>query len=90
MVYTNQKRLIADSIKELHSFAESIDLKKIWYRGRVKYPYYIIYPPLVTLALAHGAKLMTDKDFKTFKNQSNGIFKQRKISIKSIKENPLL
>lgn len=32
--------LLADSLDELHDFAQSIGLKKEWFQGHTKYPHY--------------------------------------------------
>ena len=63
MILTDGIHLISDeSLNELHEFAQSMGLKRCWYR-RGRHPHYDLTTSLkVQAAIAKGAKEVTPKD----------------------------
>lgn len=51
----NWCRLVADSINELHAFAEQLGLKREWFQDRTMYPHYDVTVKVKERALALGA-----------------------------------
>lgn len=47
--------LVADSINELHAFAEQLGLKRVWFQDRTMYPHYDVTVKVKKRALALGA-----------------------------------
>lgn len=47
--------LVADSINELHAFAEQLGLKREWFQDRTMYPHYDVTVNVKERALALGA-----------------------------------
>ena len=47
--------LVADSINELHTFAEQLGLKREWFQDRTMYPHYDVTVQVKERALALGA-----------------------------------
>lgn len=47
--------LLADSLDELHSFAQSIGLKREWFQGHTKYPHYDMNENRRKIAVKKGA-----------------------------------
>lgn len=47
--------LFADSLDELHSFAQSIGLKREWFQGHTKYPHYDMNENRRKIAVKKGA-----------------------------------
>lgn len=47
--------LLADSLDELHQFAQSIGLKKEWFQGHTKYPHYDMNENRRKIAVKKGA-----------------------------------
>lgn len=47
--------LVADSLEELHSFANEIGLKRDWFQRNASYPHYDITLKTRSIALAKGA-----------------------------------
>lgn len=47
--------LVADSIHELHAFAEQLGLKREWFQDRTMYPHYDVTVKVKERALALGA-----------------------------------
>lgn len=47
--------LVADSINELHTFAEQLGLKREWFQHRTMYPHYDVTVKVKERALALGA-----------------------------------
>jgi len=62
MVYTNGKYLIADSIKELHAFAQKIGLKRSWFQSTHIIPHYKVWGATLKKALKFGAKKIATKN----------------------------
>lgn len=62
MVYTDGVHLIADSVDELHTFAQKIGLKHSWFQNHPKHPHYDIFGVMYTRARKNGAKLIMDRD----------------------------
>lgn len=63
MVYTDNIHLIADTVEELHAFAQSIGLKRCWFENHRK-PHYD-FPKTLNhrqLAIQNGAILKTTKE----------------------------
>lgn len=63
LILTDGVHLISDeSIKELHEFAQSMGLKRCWYR-RGRHPHYdLTTSRKVQAAMTKGAKMVTSKD----------------------------
>ena len=53
--------LVADSLDELHAFAEDIGLKRQWFQASASYPHYDITLKTRSIALAKGAKIGSRK-----------------------------
>ena len=52
MIYTDKIHLVADSLKELHEFAESIGLKRCWFHGlRKGHPHYDLHGDILSKVL---------------------------------------
>jgi hypothetical protein len=47
--------LVADTIEELHTFAEVIGLRRSWYQDHIRHPHYDIFGYKVGVAIRHGA-----------------------------------
>jgi len=63
MVYTDNIHLVADSLSELHGFAEKIGLKRHYYHGvRKGHPHYDVLGKKKQLAIANGAIVITSKE----------------------------
>lgn len=48
-------------LDELHAFAEKIGLKRCWFQNHQSLPHYDITPNRRTVAVAYGAKEVTDR-----------------------------
>ncbi|AYG47263.1 DUF4031 domain-containing protein [Pseudomonas sp. Leaf58] len=48
--------LVADSLDELHSFADRLGLKRSWFQSKTLYPHYDVTKSVRSRALAMGAK----------------------------------
>lgn len=58
MIYTDNIHLVADSLEELHSFANSIGLKRHWFEGvRKGHPHYDIPKYLLDIILEKAIKV---------------------------------
>lgn len=55
--------LFADSVEELHEFAESLGLKREWFQDKKNFPHYDIIKSKKVLAIELGAK---EIDLKMF------------------------
>lgn len=55
MVYTDGIHLVADSLDELHEFADKIGLKREWFQDHPSHPHYDIFGAKVRLSLESGA-----------------------------------
>lgn len=55
--------MIADTVEELHQMADTIGVQRKWYQGppKTKNPHYDIALSKRTLAMANGAKEITQK-----------------------------
>lgn len=42
MTYTDGRHLVADSLKELHEFAQKMGLKREWFQDHPRHPHYDI------------------------------------------------
>jgi hypothetical protein len=68
MVYIDNKgkmgwsHLIADSILELHDFANKIGLKYVWFQSKPKKPHYDIKGMMRKRAIENGAKIVSSKE----------------------------
>ncbi len=58
MIYTDCTHLIADTIDELHDFAQSIGLKRGWFQPE-SYPHYDLFRGKVKRALSKGAIILS-------------------------------
>lgn len=54
--YPASCHLYADSVEELHRFAESLGLKRSWFQDRPRFPHYDLTASKRKLALKKGAK----------------------------------
>lgn len=57
MVYTDKIHLIADTLEELHKFANKIGMNKEWFQNHIRHPHYDIFGIMLT-------KTLNDKDVK--------------------------
>ena len=48
--------LTADTLSELHAFAQSVGIKRCWYHSSSRYPHYDITDPQRAAAIAAGAQ----------------------------------
>lgn len=48
--------LVADSLDELHSFADRLGLKRSWFQSKTLYPHYDVTKSVRSRALAMGAQ----------------------------------
>ena len=55
MLFRSWCHLLADSLDELHQFAQSIGLKKEWFQGHTKYPHYDMNENRRKIAVKKGA-----------------------------------
>lgn len=55
MVYTDKTMLVADTVEELHDFAQGIGISKEHYRDHDEYPHYEIWGYKVDKAFERGA-----------------------------------
>jgi len=62
MVYTDKTHLIADSLSELHSFAENIGLRREWFQNHRKPHYDIFSKTILKRAQILGVKIVTSKE----------------------------
>ena len=67
MVFTDGVHLVADSIDELHIFADKIGLKRSWFQNHPKHPHYDVFGIMYTRARKAGAKLVLDRDLVPIK-----------------------
>ena len=42
MIYTDRSHLVADTLQELHEFAEKVGLKRKWFQDHKDHPHYDI------------------------------------------------
>lgn len=49
--------LVADSVQELHTFADQLGLKRAWFQDRTMYPHYDVTVNVRVRALELGARL---------------------------------
>lgn len=71
MIYTDKIHLVADSVKELHEFAQRMKLEgKYW--ADLPYPHYDLNGPEIALVLKNGAKVLRPKQiFEISKKMKN-------------------
>lgn len=50
--------MTADSLEELHTFAENVGIKKHWFHRGSRYPHYDINADQHAMAIANGAMLI--------------------------------
>lgn len=62
MVYTDGVHLVADSLAELHEFADKILLKRCWFQNHHDHPHYDILGKKVKMALDAGAQRISSKE----------------------------
>lgn len=60
-VYTDGVHLVADTIEELHAFAESIGMKRKWFQNHRK-PHYDLLGRRAEIAYLKGAKKVTNRE----------------------------
>lgn len=58
MIFTDGTHLIADTLTELHEFAQSLGLKREWFQPK-SYPHYDLFRGKPKLALKGGAELLS-------------------------------
>lgn len=61
MVYTDGTLLVADTIDELHNFAQSIGMERSWFKQDPEYPYYEVWGYKLEQAMEKGAIKQTSK-----------------------------
>lgn len=62
-VYSDGVHLTADSLDELHKFANELNLKRKWFQGTKKHPHYDLTSDNVALrALLLGAKPVVSRE----------------------------
>jgi hypothetical protein len=54
--------MTADSLEELHAFAEEVGIKRCWFHRGSKYPHYDITGIQRDAAIAAGAKAVSDRE----------------------------
>ncbi len=65
MIYTDGIHLISDtSTEELHEFAEKIHLGGEWFNNKKEPRYDLFFPSNISSAKEHGAKVISDKEYK--------------------------
>lgn len=57
--------MVADTIEELHSFAESIGVKRCWYHSSSKYKHYDLNEDQRKVAVCSGAIEISSKELIT-------------------------
>lgn len=62
MVYTDKIHLIADTLEELHNFADSIGLKREYFQDHKRHPHYDIWGIMLSRAIEKGAIIVTSKN----------------------------
>jgi hypothetical protein len=63
MIYTDGTHLIADSIYELHRFAQKIRLKREWFQEHPIHPHYdLTTKRVLERAISKGAIVVTKKE----------------------------
>ena len=55
--------LMADTVEELHDFAQSIGLERRWFQSRVDFPHYDLSPDLRLRAVEAGAIELARREF---------------------------
>ncbi len=73
MVYTDRIHLMANSIDELHDFAQKIGLKKEWFQNHPKHPHYDLFGIKINLAIQKGAILLTSKEMIEKQKENKGV-----------------
>ena len=71
MIYYDGTHLVADSLAELHSFAEEVGIKRCWFQNHKKHPHYDCINKNKTLVLARKDVIIVDSRtiVKMFKGQ---------------------
>ncbi len=64
IVWRSKKRfhLCADSVSELHEFAQRAAINKCWFHRKSRYPHYDVTEPQREVALSLGATALTSRD----------------------------
>lgn len=73
--------LVADSLEELHRFATSLGLKRVWFQSQASLPHYDVTVEFRAIALTRGAK---EADRRTLISRG----KQLKVELQKTIENP--
>lgn len=69
MILTDGLHLVSDSsLDELHEFAASIGLKRCWYRRG----HYDLFGNKLSVAVAHGAKMVHPRDCANARRRTSG------------------
>lgn len=61
MIYTDGVHLVADSLDELHNFADKIGMKRSWFQYSKKHPHYDLLGSKKALAIKEGAINVTSR-----------------------------
>ena len=73
MVYSDGIHLVADTLKELHDFAQKIGMKKGWFQDRPDHPHYdIISKKFSEGALQAGARKVSTRQIVMLRRESKG------------------
>jgi hypothetical protein len=63
MIFTDGIHLVADNIDELHSFAQSLGLKKEWFQNNLRHPHYDLTTQRARKrAIKAGARVIGNKE----------------------------
>lgn len=72
MVYFDGIHLMADTLKELHTFAADCGLKREWFQDHKKHPHYDVWGGRnIRAVLRRGAKEVSSKDLVALSNKLN-------------------
>lgn len=78
--FTSGCHLFADSLEELHAFAASIGMKRIWFQSQARLPHYDLNARRRAQALELGAKEIDGREISKRIRAARGIQEKRSIS----------
>lgn len=65
--------MVADNLRELHVFAERMEIKRCWYENKKgKHPHYDVVQRQFSKAIENGAKLVTSREIVNFLKEHYG------------------
>ncbi len=62
MVYTDKIHLVADTLEELHQFADAIGLNRQWFQNHSRHPHYDLWGSRLRDALKRGAVIVSSRE----------------------------